>query len=48
MRPGLFGESQSDAATTQAVANFRDMLVAEGHDSQAIGVAMIAVPCSWA
>jgi hypothetical protein len=43
MRPGLHSESESDAATAYAVLRFRDQLLAEGHDPQSVGVAMISI-----
>jgi hypothetical protein len=43
MRPGLHSESESDAATVDAVVRFRDQLLAEGHEPKSIGVAMISI-----
>jgi hypothetical protein len=43
MRPGLHSESESDAATVNAVIRLRDQLIADGHDLRSIGVAMTAI-----
>jgi hypothetical protein len=43
MRPGLHTESDSEAATSEAVVRFRDQLLAEGHDPQSIGISMISI-----
>jgi hypothetical protein len=43
MRPGLHSETQSDAATLHTIVRFRDQLLAEGHDPQSVGIAMISI-----
>jgi hypothetical protein len=43
MRPGLHSESESDAATVEAVVRFRDHLLADGHHPMSIGIAMTSI-----